>query len=86
MPDIYLTYENVFHMPVICQSYASHMTQVVIYLAYDRHMPGIFNFWGFQMSGCGSLDVASHAWVICHVRRLLSGKMLLGMSRASAEL
>jgi hypothetical protein len=37
-------------------------------------------------SGCGSLDVASRAWVVCQSRRLLTGRMLLCMSGASVEL
>jgi hypothetical protein len=36
--------------------------------------------------GCGSLDVAIRVWEVCHVRRLLSGRMLLCKSGTSAEL
>ena len=32
--------------------------------------------------GCGSLDVASCAWVVCHVRRLMKGRRLLCRTRS----
>ena len=44
--------------------------------------------WGKVLvtSGCGSLDVASRAWVVCHVRRLMTwGRRLLCRRGACAE-
>lgn len=37
-------------------------------------------------SGCGDLHVASRAWVVCQLRRLMTGRMLLKRYGLSAEL
>jgi hypothetical protein len=35
--------------------------------------------------GCGNLGVASHAWVVCQLRRLKKGSKLTGMNGTSVE-
>ena len=36
--------------------------------------------------GCGSLGVASHAWVVCQLKRLMTGRRLLRRSASCVEL